>query len=93
MAPSPAPVVQNHALSAMISVAPVAQLDRVSASEAEGRGFDSRRARHKNHKKRKDKQYSSGQVVATCAKPRHQEFQGGDSCSVGGIPEVTGTAL
>ena len=27
--------------------ASVAQLDRVSVSEAEGRGFDSRRARHK----------------------------------------------
>ena len=26
--------------------APVAQLDRVLASEAKGRGFDSRRARH-----------------------------------------------
>jgi hypothetical protein len=26
--------------------APVAQLDRVSASEAEGRGFESRRAHH-----------------------------------------------
>ena len=26
-------------------IAPVAQLDRVSVSEAEGRGFDSRRAR------------------------------------------------
>ena len=26
--------------------APVAQLDRVSASEAEGRGFDSRQVRH-----------------------------------------------
>ena len=37
-----------------ISIAPVAQLDRVSASEAEGRGFDSRRARHKKIlKKRK----------------------------------------
>src|SRR5262245_34784500 len=29
-----------------VSRAPVAQLDRVSASEAEGRGFESRRARH-----------------------------------------------
>lgn len=28
--------------------APVAQLDRVSASEAEGRGFESRRARQKS---------------------------------------------
>lgn len=31
---------------ARLTDAPVAQLDRVSASEAEGRGFESRRARH-----------------------------------------------
>ena len=30
----------------LLCVAPVAQLDRVSASEAEGRGFESRRAHH-----------------------------------------------
>ena len=28
--------------------APVAQMDRVSVSEAEGRGFESRRARQRN---------------------------------------------
>jgi hypothetical protein len=30
-------------------IAPVAQLDRVLASEAKGRGFESRRARHKQN--------------------------------------------
>ena len=30
----------------LILIAPVAQLDRVLVSEAKGRGFDSRRARH-----------------------------------------------
>ena len=29
--------------------APVAQLDRVLVSEAKGRGFDSRRVRHKSY--------------------------------------------
>ena len=36
---------------------PVAQLDRVSASDAEGRGFESLRARHKNVNKIEAKNY------------------------------------
>ncbi len=38
----------RHHLSTILSEnkAPVAQLDRVLVSEAKGRGFDSRRARH-----------------------------------------------
>ena len=44
----------KSAMVSDISFAPVAQLDRVSASEAEGRGFESRRAHQfkKNPRKR-----------------------------------------
>ncbi len=34
-------------LRGVLAVVPVAQLDRVSASDAEGRGFESLRVRHK----------------------------------------------
>jgi hypothetical protein len=60
--------------------APVAQLDRVSASEAEGRGFESRRA-HFFHRT-----LSIAQVHRNAAKsnPRHQTSSGSTTPRSGG---------
>ena len=47
-------------------IAPVAQLDRVLASEAKGRGFDSRRARHLINQLQA-KYFSTNNLCPNCA--------------------------